>query len=76
MGRCPPLEDQGDCISVNIVEEIEVPCPYCGEFFAISVDTAQGSYTTTEDCAVCCRPIHFDIECEPGEILAVTPSIG
>lgn len=61
---------------MNLVDEIDVSCPYCGETFAISVDTAGGSYTTTEDCAVCCRPILFQIECEPGEILSVTPGIG
>ena len=55
---------------------IEVQCPYCGEVFGISVDTAGGSYTTTEDCAVCCRPIALDIECNPGEVIAITPGIG
>jgi hypothetical protein len=61
---------------MNLVEDVEVECPYCGEVFVISVDTTNGSYTTTEDCAVCCRPIAFDIECEPGEVLSVTTGIG
>jgi hypothetical protein len=61
---------------VNLVEDVQVDCPYCGEQFAISVDTAQGSYTTTEDCAVCCRPIALDITCEPGEVISVTSGIG
>ena len=61
---------------MNLLEDTEVQCPYCGEVFAITVDTAQGSYSTTEDCTVCCRPIAFQIECEPGEVLGVTASIG
>jgi hypothetical protein len=61
---------------VNLVEDVQVQCPYCGEVFAISVDTTQGSYATTEDCAVCCRPIALDIECEPGEVISVNTAIG
>jgi len=61
---------------MNLVEEHEVECPYCGETFAISIDTTQGSYSTTEDCAVCCRPICFQVECEPGEVIAVAATVG
>ena len=61
---------------MNLVEEHEVDCPYCGEVFAISIDTTQGSYSTTEDCTVCCRPILFQVECEPGEIIAIATSVG
>ena len=57
---------------MNLLEDAEVQCPHCGEVFAIAVETAQGSHTLTEDCAVCCRPIAFHIECEPGEVLAIT----
>ncbi len=56
---------------MNIVDDVEIPCPHCGEVFAISVDTAGGSYETVEDCAVCCRPMTIVIRCEPGEILSV-----
>ena len=42
---------------MNLIEDIEVVCPYCGSSFAIEADTEGGSYSTTEDCAVCCRPI-------------------
>jgi hypothetical protein len=61
---------------MNLVVETDVQCPYCGETFAMTVDTSQGGYATTEDCTVCCRPIAFSIECEPGEVLAVTAGIG
>ena len=57
---------------MNLVEEHDVECPYCGETFPISIDTTQGSYVTTEDCSVCCRPISFQVDCEPGEIIGVS----
>jgi hypothetical protein len=53
---------------VSLVIETEVGCPWCGEYFATTVDTSQGDYTTIEDCAVCCRPINLTITCEPGEL--------
>lgn len=56
---------------MNLSEDIEVECPHCGEVFAIEVDTARGSYTTIEDCAVCCRPMTLTIRCRPGEVESV-----
>lgn len=56
---------------MNLIEDIVVSCPYCGESFAIEADTEAGSYTTTEDCAVCCRPIAFSIRCQPGVVESV-----
>ena len=56
--------------------EIEVLCPYCGEVYSSTADTSQGSHTTTEDCAVCCRPIALEIACADGEVLAVECSRG
>jgi Cysteine-rich CPXCG len=56
---------------MNLIEDIEVDCPQCGETFAIEADTEAGSYTTTEDCAVCCRPMTITIQCRPGEVLSV-----
>ena len=57
---------------MNLLIEIEVECPYCGETFSLTVDTSQGDYSTIEDCAVCCRPIQFEINCEPGEVVAAS----
>ncbi|MGV3534039.1 MAG: CPXCG motif-containing cysteine-rich protein, partial [Chthoniobacteraceae bacterium] len=53
---------------MNLVVETDVECPWCGEFYPTRVDPSQGSYVTTEDCAVCCRPIAATITCEPGEV--------
>lgn len=61
---------------MNLICEEDVTCPYCGENFTLSVDTSQGLYSTIEDCTVCCRPIAFRIESEPGEVLSVEISRG
>jgi hypothetical protein len=57
---------------MNLLEDVDVQCPFCGEAFALTIDTTQGNHTTVEDCVVCCRPIAWRIECKPGEVLAVT----
>ncbi len=56
--------------------ETSIPCPWCGEVFASTVDTSQGGYTTIEDCAVCCRPIEITVTCTPGEIESVDAARG
>jgi len=56
---------------MNLLVQLEVQCPYCGEEFPLTVDTTQGDYETTEDCSVCCRPIVFTLECLPGEVCSV-----
>lgn len=59
---------------MEILIEVEVQCPHCGEYYQSVIDTSQGSHATTEDCPVCCRPILLDIDCEPGEVLGVNAS--
>lgn len=61
---------------MNLIEHVEVECPYCWEMFAIEVDTEEGSYSTIEDCAVCCRPISFTIRCRPGSVDSVETAPG
>jgi hypothetical protein len=56
---------------MDLVEDVEIACPQCGEVFAIQVDTGAGSFTTIEDCAVCCRPMTIAVRCRPGEILDI-----
>ncbi len=51
--------------------EIEVACPVCGEPNPIAVDTAQGDFTTIEDCTVCCRPMQLIVVCELGNVSSV-----
>ena len=59
---------------MDILQDQEFDCPYCGEPIAITVDTTQGDYSTIEDCSVCCRPIQFLIRCEPGEVIQIDVS--
>lgn len=54
-----------------MVVEIEIICPHCGEPFASTADTSQGTYSNVEDCAVCCRPMQVTVECEPGEVFSI-----
>lgn len=35
----------------------EVSCPWCGEYFALAIDTSEGDFDTIVDCEVCCRPM-------------------
>lgn len=51
--------------------QTEVGCPWCGEVFLITIDTSQGDHVAVEDCTVCCRPIEFSVQCEPGEVSTV-----
>lgn len=59
---------------MSLLIEALVDCPHCGESFPTMIDSSQGSYSTVEDCAVCCRPISLSIECEPGEVFGVSAS--
>ena len=44
---------------MNYVEEVEISCPYCGEFFSIIVECLLTNQSYIEDCYVCCRPIEI-----------------
>ncbi|WP_110667008.1 CPXCG motif-containing cysteine-rich protein [Salinicola halophilus] len=43
------------------VVEWPVNCPYCDAPFTVMLDISAGSYTTWEDCAVCCQPIQMGV---------------
>jgi hypothetical protein len=53
---------------MNLEEDVEVVCPYCGAIFTMFVDTSAGGYATIEDCQVCCRPIELFVGCHAGVI--------
>ncbi|MBA2585474.1 MAG: CPXCG motif-containing cysteine-rich protein [Chthoniobacterales bacterium] len=57
---------------MDLIAEVEVACPHCGESFPLQVDTSQSEQSLIEDCSVCCRPIVLTIRCRPGEIIEVT----
>lgn len=48
--------------------EQEIVCPYCGSTFTTLVDTSAGTFSTIEDCEVCCRPIAINVHCHSGEV--------
>jgi hypothetical protein len=54
-----------------VVESQEVQCPFCGQAFALAVDTSVASQRFITDCEVCCRPFEVVAECEAGEILSL-----
>ena len=53
-----------------------IQCPFCGQSFAVMVDTSAGFQRFTTDCEVCCRPLEVEADCEPGEILGLDVSGG
>ena len=56
---------------MSYLQEAEVECPYCGEFFPLEIDTSEGDHETITDCSVCCRPMTLTVRCEPGLIDSV-----
>lgn len=48
---------------------VPVRCPYCGERWETRVDLTADEPGYVEDCQVCCRPIEFGIERDPGGAL-------
>jgi transcription elongation factor Elf1 len=50
---------------VNLLEEKEVSCPYCGELFTTLLDLSAGDQRYIEDCPICCQPIGFDLHITP-----------
>jgi len=46
---------------MNPIEEREISCPHCGEYFDIVVDCTLGDQQYIEDCYICCRPIQLSI---------------
>ena len=41
---------------MNIIEDIEIVCPYCGEVQTTRIERG-ATLDYIEDCEVCCRPI-------------------
>jgi hypothetical protein len=50
-------------------ESEKIQCPFCGQTFALEVDTTQPEQVFTVDCEICCRPMEVSVQCEDGEIL-------
>jgi hypothetical protein len=54
---------------MELISEIDITCPHCGEIFPLSIDTSQRDQVFIEDCTVCCRPIQLSVRSRPGEII-------
>ena len=58
----------------EMLDEMRVTCPYCGEAFETLVDHSAGSQRYIEDCPVCCRPIEFHAAVDgAGNLILLTP---
>ena len=57
---------------MDLTQEAEICCPYCGETFPLVIDTSERVQTMIEDCTVCCRPITLSVKCQPGRIVGLT----
>jgi hypothetical protein len=53
---------------MNLEEQVEVVCPYCGAIYTSFVDTLEGTFSTIEDCEICCRPIEIHVACHAGRV--------
>jgi len=42
---------------MDLLDEQNIHCPYCGEIIEILLDPSEGDQHYIEDCQVCCRPI-------------------
>ena len=49
---------------------VTINCPYCGERYETPVDLTAGSFSSIEDCQICCRPIELGVEVDDGGALA------
>ena len=58
-------------MSLNLLEEVSLSCPYCGEYFTTVVDTSVESQSYIEDCQVCCSPIIIDVQIEDDSELII-----
>lgn len=56
---------------MDLLEECDISCPYCGETITVSIDCSAGSHDFIEDCAICCRPIELHAEIDAGQLLGL-----
>jgi cysteine-rich CPXCG protein len=50
-------------------ESENIQCPFCGQSFALVVDTTQARQQFTVDCEICCRPMEISLRCQGGEVV-------
>ena len=46
---------------MNLIQEMWIICPYCGEHITILTDGSVEEQQYIEDCQVCCRPMDIRV---------------
>ncbi len=46
---------------MNLLEEISINCPYCGEPITVLIDGSLEQQQYIEDCQVCCKPMEIRV---------------
>lgn len=57
---------------MNVLHEVAVECPYCGEVVGLLVDGSVPEQNYIEDCQVCCQPMAIRAEVLPDGNCRVT----
>jgi hypothetical protein len=71
-GFCNYVKEARITPDMELIVQMEVVCPYCGEGFSLQIDTSQPEQSLIEDCSVCCRPIALTLRCHPGVVVDLT----
>lgn len=50
---------------MQLIQEISIHCPYCGEPVSVLADASAGEQQYIEDCEVCCRPMNLRVSTSP-----------
>lgn len=61
---------------VNVLEHMDIQCPYCGESVLTFIETTVGDQEYVEDCQVCCQPILMIVSVQNGNITALDAVCG
>lgn len=58
---------------MDLLQEISIYCPYCGEPLDILVDGSIDDQEYIEDCQVCCRPMVIQTSISADGAIQVIP---
>jgi hypothetical protein len=47
---------------MELIQEANIHCPYCGEVISILLDGSVDEQEYIEDCQVCCKPITLSVQ--------------
>ena len=61
---------------VDVLEYMDIQCPYCGESMLTFIETTVGDQEYVEDCQVCCQPILMIVSVQNGSVIALDAVCG